>query len=168
MTRVTWRSWLVESGIEPQAGDEGDRLGEPPTAIQELQGRIPAVGHSHDLALGIPAPHQEQQLPRPVGELLVALALLFGVTLGVGQGAQERQGPNPRDPGYRHQKRQAHPSESAGFDEVLAAGAHRVTVDAFGRNLLPSSSPFFPRRLSSVSSMPNTSGPPSGTKASLL
>ena len=65
------------------------------------------------------------------------LALLLGVTLGVGQGTQERQGPHPRSPGHRREKRQAHPSEGARFDEVLAAGAHRVAVDAFGANVLP-------------------------------
>ena len=133
-------------------------LCEPPQAIEELQRSVAAVSHGHDLPLGVPAPHQKEQLPRPFGETLVALALLLGVTLRVGQGTQERQGPHPRGPGHRRQKHQAHPSEGARFDEVLAAGAHWVAVDAFGQIFLPC-------RLSKVSSMPNTRGP-SGTKAS--
>src|SRR5215210_8159828 len=41
---IAWRGRFVEGGIQAQAGDEGDRLGESAAAIEELQRRISAIG----------------------------------------------------------------------------------------------------------------------------
>lgn len=119
-----------------EAGYEGDRVGEAPTAIQELQRSVSAVGDGHDVALRIPVPHQQQQLPGPFGHLLVALTLLFGVAFGRSQRREEGQGPHPPGPRDRGQKRHADPSQAAGLHEVAVAGTHRVPVDALRFDLL--------------------------------
>ena len=37
---------------------------------------VGAIGEGQDLALWVPASHQKKQLPGPIGQLLVVLALL--------------------------------------------------------------------------------------------
>src|SRR5215207_10419959 len=96
---AAWWSRLIERSVQPKAGDESDGVRQPTTAVKELEGCVGAIGDSHDLTFGVPAPHQEEQLSCPFGERLVPLALLFGVTLGVGHRA-ERNG--------KDQTREAH------------------------------------------------------------
>jgi hypothetical protein len=90
LTRIAWWGWLVEGGIQAQAADEGDRIGEPPTSVEELQGSVGAVGYGYYLAFWVPAPHQQKKLPGPFGEALVPLAGLCCVALGRSQRRQER------------------------------------------------------------------------------
>jgi hypothetical protein len=47
---------LVESGIQPETGDEGDRIRELAAAIEELQGSVSPIGYGNYLTLRIPAP----------------------------------------------------------------------------------------------------------------
>jgi hypothetical protein len=56
LTGAARRGRFVQSGVQPKASYEGYRVGEPPAAIEEPQGSIPAVGDGHDPALRIPAP----------------------------------------------------------------------------------------------------------------
>src|SRR5829696_10272395 len=84
----------------------------------------------------MPAPYQQEQLPRPLGYLLVASALLGSITLRRSQDAQEGQGPHPRSPRDLHQQYHAHPPQSAALHEVFMAGTHRIAVDALGGDLL--------------------------------
>jgi hypothetical protein len=54
---ASWRSRLVEGGIQPKAGgDEGDRIGELAAALEQFERRVGAIGYCHDLSLRIPAP----------------------------------------------------------------------------------------------------------------
>ena len=59
------------------------------------------------------------------------------VPLGGGQCRHDRQRPRPRGPRDGDQQHQAAPAQPAGLDEVRAAGADRVVVDAFGGDLGP-------------------------------
>ena len=113
------------------------------------------------LAVGTTASHQKKQLPRPLGQFLVPFAMLFGVALGVGQSTEEGQGLNPRSPrgtglsSIMHTQRKA----LALTKWPRLEREPKVAVDP------PLARIFFPRRRSSVSSMPKTKGP-SGTNAS--
>ena len=57
LARFAWRSRLVECGVQPKTGDEGDRFSQPATAIEELQGSVGAIGYGHYLSFRVPAPH---------------------------------------------------------------------------------------------------------------
>src|SRR5215203_4279441 len=92
------RSWLVEGSIAAEAGDEDDWFSQFAAAVKLLERCVSAIGDGYHLSLWAPTSHQEKQLPRPFGYLLVLLAMLFGVALGVGQSAEEGQVPNPRSP----------------------------------------------------------------------
>src|SRR5918995_4409645 len=129
-----WWGRTVERGIQAQAS-ERHRLGqEAPAACKEPEASVSGIGHRNDLALGPPAPHQEECLRRPVGHLLVVLAPFGGVALGRSQDAQEWQCPYASGPG--HQEHETHPPEAARFDEALVGGANRVAVDPFSSDLL--------------------------------
>src|SRR3712207_6514202 len=85
----------------------------------------------------MPASYLQEQLPGPLGYLLVASAPRSGITLGRSQGRKEGQSPNARSPRDLHQQHHAHPPQPAALHEVLVGGADRVSVDALGRDLLP-------------------------------
>jgi hypothetical protein len=53
---ASWRSRFVEGGIQPQAGDEGDRIGELAASVEQFERGVGTIGYCHDLALRIPAP----------------------------------------------------------------------------------------------------------------
>src|SRR4051812_8405719 len=120
--------------VQPQAGDADQAA--PDERREEVQGGEAAVAHQHDLAPGQPAARLESHLPRPVGQLLVAPAVLAAVPLRRGQSGEERQGPDPARPGDRGQEHQAEPAQAAGLDEVALRGTDRVAVDAFGADPL--------------------------------
>src|SRR5829696_855921 len=54
---ASWRGRLVESRIQPQATDEGDRVGEASAALEQFERCVSAIGDGHDLPLWVPAPH---------------------------------------------------------------------------------------------------------------
>jgi hypothetical protein len=86
LTGTARRGWLLERSLQPKTGDEGDRLSQTSAAVEKLQGGISAIGEGHDLALRVPAPYQQEQLPSPLlGYLLVASAPLGSITLGRSQ-----------------------------------------------------------------------------------
>src|SRR3712207_8449978 len=85
----------------------------------------------------MPASYLQEQLPGPLGYLLVTSAPRSGITLGRSQGTQEGQSPNARSPRDLHQQHHAHPPQPAALHEVLVGGADRVSVDALGGDLLP-------------------------------
>src|SRR5215212_6441942 len=134
---LAWRGRFVQSGIEPEAGDEGDGVLQMPATIQEFQGGIPTICDGHDLSLWLPASYQQEHLPGPLGKWLVSSAPLLGVALGGSRSAKERQGPHPRGPWNLRQQRYAHPSEGARFDEAGVAGSNRVAVDTLRGHPLP-------------------------------
>ena len=89
--------------------------------------QLVVVPHQDQGALGQPATQLHDHLPRPVGEFLVAASLLLVVPR---RGRQPvSTGPNgvrPRAPGPATSGRSRQP---AGFDQLMAAGTHRVAVD---------------------------------------
>jgi hypothetical protein len=93
---VAWRGWLIESSIETQAGDASDLL--PEQGGQKLDGGEAAVSDQHQLPLRHPTAGLQDQLPAPVGELLVAPPALAALPLREGKGCQEGQGPDPPVP----------------------------------------------------------------------
>src|SRR5215204_3489819 len=85
----------------------------------------------------MPTPHLQEQLPGPLGKLLVSLSSLSCVAFRRSQRRKKGQCPNPRRPWDRSEQHQANPPQSARFDEVGVAGSNRVAVDALRRDLLP-------------------------------
>jgi hypothetical protein len=79
---ASWRSRLVEGSIQAQAADEGDRVPQPAAAIEQFERCVSAIGDGYDLALWVPAPYDQEQLPGPFGYLLVPSTLRSGKTLG--------------------------------------------------------------------------------------
>src|SRR3954469_8205010 len=136
LVRLPRRGRSVEGSVQPEAGDEGDRIGEPPAAIEELEGSIATVCDGYDCALRVPAPDQQEHLPGPFGYLLMSLASLFGVAFGWSQRAEDGQRPNSSCPRDLCQQRKANPSEGIGLDKVRVTGTHGVTVDPLRRDLL--------------------------------
>jgi hypothetical protein len=124
------RRWRVEGGVEAQAGDAGHPP--PDQGGQEVEGGEAAAGHEDQGSIGQPAPGLQDQLPGPVGQRLVPPAAVAAVALRRGERGQERQRPDPSGPRYGDQQHQAEPAQAAGLDEVTAAGADRVAVDALG------------------------------------
>ena len=117
----------VEGGVEAQAGDADDLL--PQQGGEELEGGEAAVGHQHQRPPRHPAAGLQDQLPPPVGELLVAQPALAAGPLRGGQSGQERQRPNPPGPGDPHQQHEAEPAQATRLDEVPVAGADGIAVD---------------------------------------
>ena len=66
---------------------------------------------------------------------LVPVAAIGMVALRRCQHGQKWQGHGAARPRHRRQHHQAKPSQAAGFDEMLLAGAYRVTIDGSGRKL---------------------------------
>src|SRR5215211_2124284 len=56
LARFARRGRLVERGVQPKTGDEGDRVGELAAAVEELQGSVSTIGDGHNLSLRIPTP----------------------------------------------------------------------------------------------------------------
>jgi site-specific DNA recombinase len=128
------RRRLVEGGVEAETGDAGHAA--PDEGGQKLEGGEPAVGHQHHLAPRHPSPGLQDQLAPPLGQPLVAPAVLAAGPLRGGERRQERQGPGPPGPGDRNQQHQADPAQPAGLDEVARRGADGVAVDALGADAL--------------------------------
>ena len=129
--RAARRGRLAQTGIEAQAGDDGEVRRE---VAQQRDGREAAVGHRDDAPPGQPARDLQQRLAAPVRELLVALALLGRVPLGGRQDGQEGQAPDAAGPGNGREQHDAEPAQTAGLDEMAMAGADRVTVDPARRD----------------------------------
>lgn len=137
--RQARRRWVIQGGVEPQAGDTGHAtLAE---RYQQLQGREAAVAHHPQLAAGQPAAGLRHELPRPVRQLLVPSPALLAEALRGGQRCQERQCPHAPCPGDRSQEHDAKPAQAARFDEVAVAGPHGSAVDALSCDALAAPAP---------------------------
>jgi hypothetical protein len=132
--RRPWRGRLVESSIQPKAGDRRDAGAAH--RVEEQQGREAAVAHHHEVAPRQPAPRLEGELTPDVEQRLVPTAAFATGALGRHQRGQERQRPDAPRPGDRGEHHQAHPAQPARLDEVAVGGANRITVDALGRDPL--------------------------------
>ncbi len=125
--RQARRRRVEQAGVEPQPGDHGHMAAH---GCEQLNDGVAAVGDGYDLPVRQPARDQEQQLPCAIRQQLVPASLGLGVALGGRQGGEERQSPDP--PGERHgrEQHQTDPAQARRLDEVAAAGAHGVAVDA--------------------------------------
>lgn len=68
-----WR-WIIQSGIESQAGDDGDLAAR---RIEQFERRETAVGDDHNGAPGDPAPDHQQHLTGAVGKFIRASSTLL-------------------------------------------------------------------------------------------
>jgi len=127
----------VEGGIQAQPGDQG-AVALPRHGAQLPGGKL-AVGHAHHLAGGQPASPPGEQLAGPVPHRLVAASPRLRVAFRGRQHGQERPRPDPQGPGDRHPQQQADPAHPARFDGVALAGAHRILIEALGRDRGPPS-----------------------------
>ena len=98
--------------------------------MEQVQDGVAAVAHQHQGALRQPAAQLHDHLPRPVGEFLVPASLLLVVPRRWRQHGERRQGPMASGPGQVAQPHQGDPAQAAGLDQLLAAGTHRIAVDA--------------------------------------
>ena len=103
---------------------------QPRTRIEQVDGGEAAVGDRDDAALGQPARRLQQNLPAPIGQLLVPLLALAGIAFGRRQDGQERQCPDAPGPWDLRQQHDREPSQAARFDEVAVRGADRIAIDA--------------------------------------
>ena len=129
LTRLTGWRWCVQSGVQAQSGDEGDGFTEGLAAVEQIQHGVAVVPHQHQWALGQPATQLHDHLSGPVGEFLVAASLLLVVPRRGRQHGEHRQSPMASGPGHLAQPHQGDPAQPAGFDQLMAAGTHRVPVD---------------------------------------
>ena len=81
--------WLVQGGIKAQTGDHRDGAAPGTTGSQKVQRGIAAVGDGDDGPLRSPAPHDEEELPCPVGDRLVPTSVLGVVAFGRSQGRHD-------------------------------------------------------------------------------
>ncbi len=137
LARAARRGRFVEGGVQAQPGDDGDRVAQAGAAGQQRDGRVAAIGDDDEQTLREPAAQEQQRLPRPIGQLLVATAARAVVPLGRGEDGQERQGPGPPRPRDRHEEHQAEPAQPAHLHEVALAGSDRVAVQPLGRDPRP-------------------------------
>jgi hypothetical protein len=137
LARPTRRCRLVERGVASQPREERGGVREAGAARQQLDRRVAAVGDNDQRAVREPAPQEQQRLPRPAGQLLVAATPRAVMPRGGGKAGEERRGPGAPGPGERHQQQQAEPAQPADLDEVVLAGAHRVAVEAGRGDLGP-------------------------------
>ena len=107
---------------------QGDGSAEGLAALEQIQHGVAVVPHQNRGA-GQTATHQHDLLPRPVGELLVSASLLPVVLRRGRQHGEHRQSPMASGPGHPAQPHQGDPAQPAGFDQLMAAGTHRVAVD---------------------------------------
>ncbi len=98
--------------------------------MKQIQHGVAVVAHQHQRSLRQPAPQLHDHLPRPVGEFLVSASLLLVVPRRGRQHGEHRQGPIASGPGHVAQPHQGDPAQAAGLDQLLAAGTHRIAVDA--------------------------------------
>ena len=119
LARQPWGRGIIEGSIQPQAGDEGDRLSHRLAKMQQLEGGIAAVSQEHQGAVRQPAAQLEDELAGPAGEFLGRLPLSPVIALRGGQGGQRWQSPDPLGPGDGSQPHQANPTQTAGFDVTV-------------------------------------------------
>ena len=88
LARQPWGCRLIEGGIQPQAGDEGDRLSQRLAKMQQLQDGVAAVSQERQGAVGQPAAQLEDELAGSSGEFLGCLPLSQVIVLRGGQGGR--------------------------------------------------------------------------------
>ena len=100
--------------------------------MEEVEDGVAVVAHQHQRAVGQPSAQLHDHLPGPVSDLLVAASLPLVVTRRRRQHGEHRQRPMASGPRHQSQPHQGDPAETTGLDQLVAAGAHRVPVDASG------------------------------------
>ncbi len=130
---------FVPGGIQSQARNDGDGVGQSLASVQKLQRGIAAIRHKNQTALGQPTPNLIHQLARPVRDGLGLSAPLRVVAFRGRQCGQERQRPDALGKRNARQPHHAYPTQPAGLDKVTLAGPHPVSVDPFGCNFLAAS-----------------------------
>jgi hypothetical protein len=73
---------FVQCGIQPQARNTADKIGQVADPPQQGDHGETAIGDGNQRSRGQPAPHHQEHLSRPVGQLLVPLASFLMITLG--------------------------------------------------------------------------------------
>src|SRR5215210_3544263 len=81
LMRASWRSRFIEGSIQAQAGYEDDRGSEFAALVEQFERCVSPIGYGHDLSLWVPLPYYQEQLPGPLGYLLMASTPLCGITL---------------------------------------------------------------------------------------
>ena len=121
------RRWLVQGGVQSQPGDDTDAVAH---RGQQFECREAAVGDEDERAVGQPAFRLQDRLACPIGQRLVAFAVLLAPSRRWRENGQERQRPVPAGPADRRHHHQRQPAQPAGLDEVPLRGPDRVTIDA--------------------------------------
>ena len=130
LARRPWRRWGVEGGVQAQSGDEGHRFAEGLAGVEQIKHGVAVVSYQHQLPMGQPATQLHDHLSSPVRELLVPASLLLVVPRRGRQHREYRQSPmasRPRDVAQPHQ---GNPAQATSLDQLVAAGTHRVPIDA--------------------------------------
>ncbi len=115
------RSRIIESRIQAQTGDDGDRLDHPGRTSEQFQNRVGAVGYDHQPAESLPATQLPDHLSSPIGELFVSAAMLLIGALRWGQDTEKGQGPDTLCPRNRSQQHHRDPEPPTGLDKKLFA-----------------------------------------------
>ena len=124
------RRWFMERGVKPKAGDHGQPW---PHVIEQIDRGEAGVANADDAPVRQPERRLDQDLPAPIGELLVlafARPVLLPIPLRGGQDGQERKCPATPGPGNLRQQHKRKPAQAARLDEVAMRGADRISVDA--------------------------------------
>ena len=135
LARPARRCRLVQAGVEAQAGDDSRPCRRTAPRSSRAAKLLSATATMR--RPGSQRRSCSKRLPPPVGQRLVPPAALAVVALRGGEHGQERQRPDAPRPGDGRQQHEREPAQAAGLDEVAARGAHRVAVDALGRDLRP-------------------------------
>ena len=125
---------VVQGGIQPKPGHHANRILQRCIVGQQFEHRKTAVGH-HDQR----RPGNQRRTCKsscvPNRSASCVAPAVFVVALRRCHRRQKRQRPHPLGPGIGTNSIRLNHREPAGFDKMTLAGAHRVTVDTFRRDL---------------------------------
>lgn len=110
-------------------------LGRAADTTKQIQHGKTVISHEDQLSIGQPASDQLNDLPGPLGQVLMPSFALGLVAFRWTQDGQERQPPDRFGPRELDQQHAAEPTQAAGFGKMRTGRPHRVAVDAFGFDL---------------------------------